>query len=260
MKKRILKTAMALLAVFSLFLLFSCGKGDDDKLKADAFEQFNESIDTLGDSLSGGTSMPEMNYNSLLNYDFSIDEINVKEIFGFEIGSIAVKDGMMFLQGLDAPGFSKFKNYAAKIYGGEIVLFELLGDGVNESAIPLESAGAMLNAEKFPELFAAFRIDEDDIDQMHRKGEFVLEEEYLEGIIDACYDAGLAELGELFNTYEDVTISVDTTKYKKSGRIVFTIYVGDEENTLTVRIKKEDGIHTFRMTLENEVTEWIQKD
>ena len=67
---------MALLAVFSLFLLFSCGKGDDDKLKADAFEQFNESIDTLGDSLSGGTSMPEMSYNSLLNYDFSLTLIS----------------------------------------------------------------------------------------------------------------------------------------------------------------------------------------
>ena len=255
MKRKLFKTTLALLAVFSLFLLFSCGKGDDDKLKSDAFEQFNESVDTLGASLSGGTSMPEMNYNSLLNYDFSIDDMNIKEIFGFEIGSIAVKDGMMFLQGLDAPGFSKFKNYAAKIYDGEIVLFELLGDGVNESAIPIESAGAMPNIEKFPDLFAAFRIDEDDIDQMHEKGKFVLEEEYLEGIIDACYDAGLPELGELFNTYEDVTISVDTTRYKKSGRIVFTIYVGDEENTLTVRIKKEDGIHTFRMTLENEDAE-----
>ena len=256
MKRKLFKTTLALLAVFSLFLLFSCGKGDGDKLKADAFEQFNESIKDVAGVFSGEIdNAPEIELDSLLNYDFSLDNVYIDEFLGYEIDSITVKDGMMFLQGLDAPGLVKPKNFAAKIYENEIVLFELLGDGVNESAIPLESAGTMPNAEKFPDLFAAFRIDEDDIDQMHEKGKFVLEEEYLEGIIDACYDAGLPELGELFNTYEDVTISVDTTRYKKSGRIVFTIYVGDEENTLTVRIKKEDGIHTFRMTLENEDAE-----
>lgn len=250
MKKRILKTAMALLAVFSLFLLFSCGKGDDDKLKADAFEQFNESIKDVAGVFSGEIdNAPEIELDSLLNYDFSLDNIYVDEFLGYEIDSITVKDGIMFLQGLDAPGLVTPKNFAAKIYDGEMVLFELLGSSVRETVVPIDVEMPEFDTESINgigDIFDALLIDKDDLKETVTEGKFKLKDGYLEKLAKSLDSFGLKEL------IEAIEITVDTSEYDSKKKIVFTFLVGNEEMRMTVGFDKADGVDTVTILLDEE--------
>ena len=248
MKTKLLKSLLVTLTMLSLFVLFSCGESNKNKdvLKEDAIEQLNESINDLKDViLIESEEISNVNLDSMLNHNFSLDNIELGELLDYEIDSIAVKDGILYLGGLNAPGLLQPKNFAAKIYDSEIVLFELLGHGARENVIPINSETPDIDIDSIYKIFDSLLIDKEDLEETDHAGKFKLKKKYFDTLAEAF------GASELQNMLGEVDITVDTTKYESAKEILFTITVASEEMTLTVVFDKANGVRTLRILMES---------